>query len=57
MRFGYAEYELAARFALATIELQSGQAAAGRDQLLQLEKDANAKGFQLLSRKARAALG
>lgn len=47
--------ELEARLALGEIEMKSGKAAAGRDHLATLEKDATAKGFVLIAHKASAA--
>jgi hypothetical protein len=38
------------------MEVKSGRAAAGRARLQALEKDATAKGFLLIARKAAAAL-
>ena len=49
------EYE--ARLALGEIEMKSGRFGAGREQLRQLEKDARAKGFRLLAKKAAVAQG
>jgi thioredoxin-like negative regulator of GroEL len=46
-----------ARLALAEVALKSGQVAAGRAQLSALEKDARAKGFLLVARKARELAG
>jgi eukaryotic-like serine/threonine-protein kinase len=48
-------YELDARLALGEIELKSGRTAVGRAHLFQLEKEAKAKGFNLIARKAGAA--
>lgn len=44
------------QLALGEIEMKSGKAAAGRARLEALEKDATAKGFLLIARKAAAAL-
>ena len=44
-----------ARLALGEIEMETGQSAAGRARLLALEKDAAAKGFSLVARKAHGA--
>jgi tetratricopeptide (TPR) repeat protein/TolB-like protein/tRNA A-37 threonylcarbamoyl transferase component Bud32 len=48
---------LEARLALAQTDLRSGKASAGRARLEELEKDAQAKGFLLIARKAAAARG
>jgi serine/threonine protein kinase/tetratricopeptide (TPR) repeat protein len=53
---GYANYELEARLRLGVLELQSGKVSAGQGRLEQLQKDAQAKGFLLIARKATAAL-
>ena len=45
-----------ARLALGEIEVKSGNSASGRSRLTALENDANAKGFGLIARKARAVL-
>ncbi len=52
---GYLPFEFEIRLALGTIEMQSGRAAAGRAQLKALEKDAHAKGFLRMARKAKEA--
>jgi hypothetical protein len=44
--------ELELRLTLAEVELHSGKAAAGRARLATVRKDAGAKGFGLLERKA-----
>ena len=49
------QFELEARLALAEIEMQSGQTVIGRAHLRALERDAKAKGFLLIARKAAAA--
>jgi eukaryotic-like serine/threonine-protein kinase len=54
-KFGYVPYELEARLAMGEIEMQSGKASTGRPHLEALEKDARAKGFLLIARKATAA--
>ena len=54
-KFGYVPYEFEARLALGEIEMQSGKASTGRPHLEALEKDARAKGFLLIARKATAA--
>jgi len=48
-------YEFEARLALGEIEIKSGKTATGRGSLARLEKDATAKGFRLIARKAAAA--
>jgi serine/threonine protein kinase/tetratricopeptide (TPR) repeat protein len=48
-------YQFEARLALGELDLQSGQSASGHDRLSQLEKDASAKGYLLIARKAHAA--
>ena len=48
----YFQYD--ARLALAELEIKSGKVAAGRARLTTLEKDARAKGFLLIARKAAA---
>jgi tetratricopeptide (TPR) repeat protein/DNA-binding winged helix-turn-helix (wHTH) protein len=53
---GLRDYELNARLELGKVQLQSGQAAAGRVQLTSLEKDARARSYFLIARKAGAAL-
>ena len=54
-KFGYVPYEFEARLAMGEIEMQSGKAFTGRPHLEALEKDARAKGFLLIARKATAA--
>jgi len=54
-KYGFIRNELEARLALGEIEMKSGQAVAGRARLEALEKDAAAKGFGLIARKAAAA--
>jgi len=54
--YGYAPYELEARLQLGMLELKSGKTAAGRQRLQQLQRDAQAKRFSLVARKAAAAL-
>ena len=48
-------YELEARLALGKIEMSSSLTTAGRTRLTTLKKDARAKGFLLIARKAAAA--
>lgn len=52
---GFVGYQLDARLALVRIELKSGNAAAAREHLAALEKDARTKGFLLIAHKAAAA--
>lgn len=54
-KYGFANYQLEARLAIGEIELKAGQKAAGRIHLQALERDARAKGFGLIARKAAAA--
>ena len=51
----YLPFEFEIRLALGAIELKTGRADAGRTRMEALEKDANAKGFLRIARKARAA--
>jgi eukaryotic-like serine/threonine-protein kinase len=48
----FMERELEARLSLAQVEIASGKAAAGRARLAAVRKDATAKGFGLVARKA-----
>ena len=50
--YGYLSYQLEARLALGEIEMKSGRTVAGHSRLAALEKDATAKGFLLIARKA-----
>lgn len=54
-RIGFVGYQFEARLALGEIELKSGDAVKGRAGLAALEKEAKAKGFGLIARKAIAA--
>jgi len=54
-RTGFVEYQLEARLALGEIETGSGKIAAGHARLTALQKDAAAKGFLLIARKAARA--
>jgi len=56
-RIGVFPFELDARLALGQIESKSGRAAAGRARLESLERDAKAKGFLLVARKASSSRG
>lgn len=51
----YASLQLEAALTLGEIEIESGQASAGRARLEALEKDATARGFGLMARKAATA--
>ena len=52
----YVRWQLEARLELAQIEIRSGEIAAGRARLAELERDAKAKGFGLIARKAAKSL-
>lgn len=52
---GFGRLELEARLALGQTEMQAGRYAAARADLRTLERDAKAKGFMLITRKAAAA--
>jgi hypothetical protein len=54
---GFQGTELDARLVLAEIEMKTGQVMAGRAQLLAIESDAKAKGYNLLAHKAALARG
>jgi eukaryotic-like serine/threonine-protein kinase len=54
-RTGWVDHELEARLAAGEIELASGRAAAGRARLAALAKDAAARGFGLVARRAALA--
>ena len=54
-RLHLTDEELATRLALGELEMKSGGTAAGRARLARLEKDASAKGYALIARKAHAA--
>ncbi|PYX66161.1 MAG: hypothetical protein DMG74_05515 [Acidobacteria bacterium] len=53
-RHGYLGYEFQSRLALGEIEVKSGKTTAGRARLQALERDAKAKGFLLIARRAAA---
>ena len=53
-RHGYLGYEFQSRLALGEIEMKSGKTTAGRARLQALERDAKAKGFLLIARRAAA---
>ena len=52
---GYLGYQYEVELALGTVEMKSGNTTAGRARLQDLEKEASAKGFHLIARKATAA--
>ena len=54
-RAGLVPNEFEARLALTEAEVRASHSAAGRAQLASLERDARAKGFLLIARKAAAA--
>ncbi|MGE5207428.1 MAG: tetratricopeptide repeat protein [Chlamydiota bacterium] len=54
-RYGYVPYELEARLRLGELELKSGRKN-GRQQLADLQRDAQTRGFLLIARQARVAL-
>jgi eukaryotic-like serine/threonine-protein kinase len=49
--------EFEARLEIGELKMKSGQSVSGRTYLASLERDANAKGFLLIARKAKAARG
>ena len=55
VKYRYLPFEFEIRLALGAIEMQSGRVVAGRARLETLEKDAHAKGFLRIARKAREA--
>jgi DNA-binding winged helix-turn-helix (wHTH) protein/tetratricopeptide (TPR) repeat protein len=56
-KHGFVPYEFESRLALGEIERKSGKTASGRARLAALQRDATAKGFLLIARKAVAAAG
>ena len=54
-RAGFFSHELDGRLALADVEIKAGNGVGGRAQLGSLARDAQAKGFLLIARKAAAA--
>lgn len=54
---GFVQYELEAQFALADIGIKSGQGVGARADLEKLERDAKARGFDIIARRAAAARG
>lgn len=55
LKYGFGAPELETRLALGALEIKSGSVVQGRARLAALEKDAAAKGFLLIARKAHAA--
>jgi hypothetical protein len=53
---GFLPFQLEARLALGEIELASGKAEQGRTRLQALEREASARGYALIARKAARAL-
>ena len=53
-KYGFVGYEFEARLLIGEIEMKSGKTAAGRARLAALEKEAAAKEFLLIARKAHA---
>ena len=53
-KLGLVDYQFESRLALGEIEMKSGKPAAGRARLETLQKEAKAKGFGLIARKAAA---
>jgi predicted SPOUT superfamily RNA methylase MTH1 len=56
-KHGYVGYQYEVRLTLGELEMKSGNAISGRTRLDALEKDARARGFLLIARKASAASG
>jgi len=56
-KLGFIGYEFTARHELGRIETRSGQTAAGQEHLRSLERDASAKGYRLIARRAAAVHG
>jgi len=54
-KFGFLGVELQARLAMGEVEMKSGLAGAGSKRLADLERNAQAKGYGLIARKAAAA--
>jgi tetratricopeptide (TPR) repeat protein len=54
-KYGYLSYELEARVELYQIEMKSGRTPEARGELASLAKEAQARGFGLIRRKAKAA--
>jgi len=55
MKAGYGGLQLEARLALGKTQIKTGNAAAGRTRLASVRREAEAKGFVLIARKAAAA--
>jgi serine/threonine protein kinase/Tfp pilus assembly protein PilF len=55
-KHGFVNYQLEAELALGEIQMKAGQVTSGRTRLGALEKDAAARGFLLIARKAAAAV-
>ena len=55
-KYGYAGYDFQALLGLGEIELKSGRTSKGRMDLIQLAKDAKARGFGLIAGKARKGI-
>jgi tetratricopeptide (TPR) repeat protein len=55
-RYGYVGYQLQAELHLGELEFKSGNAAAARARLTQVQKDAEGHGFTFIARKAASAL-
>jgi hypothetical protein len=54
-KYGFATVGLEARLAQGEIEMRAGSVTAGRARLSALEREARARGFGLIARKAAAA--
>jgi tetratricopeptide (TPR) repeat protein len=54
-QLGFVRFQLEASLALGVIEMKASKPAVGRPRLLRLEKNARAKGFELIAHKAAAA--
>ncbi len=57
VRIGWVNFQLDARLALAEIDLNSVDRARGRTELQALARDASAKGFERIAKRARQLLG
>jgi hypothetical protein len=56
-KYGYLAYEYQTRLELGRIEMQTGSIVAGRARLAALEKEARARGFELIADKSGKARG
>jgi DNA-binding winged helix-turn-helix (wHTH) protein/TolB-like protein len=56
-KLGFTGYEFIARRELCRIEAKAGQAVAGQEHLRSLEREASAKGYRLIARRAAAVHG